>query len=145
MSTEAFATSTCVTSARRARSQRPAPSSPLRFMRAGKCSEPITTGTPTISSYADATILSDNGGDFKVAVPKTVVKGTTWVAVQANLDFAQGGEWGWENQTTVVGSAAAWENPGDGFGTGCTTWKTETSCIADGQGDHMFTLLGKGH
>jgi hypothetical protein len=68
-----------------------------------------------------------------------------WLSVQANMDFSVGGEWGWENQTTVVGSPAAWENPGDGFATGCTAYAVESTCIADGQGDHMFTIKGKGH
>jgi hypothetical protein len=88
---------------------------------------------------------TDSAGSFNIKVKKTKLKGTVWVSVQANLDFSVGGEWGWENQTTVVGTAAVWENPGDGFATGCTSYTTETSCIADGQGDHMFTVKGKGH
>ena len=86
---------------------------------------------------------TDSFGSFKIKVPKTKLKaGTYWVSVQANMDFSAGGEWGWENQTTVVGKPAAWENPGDGFGTGCTSYTAETTCIPDGQGDHMFTIKG---
>src|SRR6185312_2531821 len=86
----------------------------------------------------------DNGtGSFKIKGAKVkLAAGTYWVSVQANLDFGVGGEWGWENQTTVVGKPAAWVNPGDGFGTGCTVYTTETTCIPDGQGDHMFTIKG---
>jgi hypothetical protein len=96
---------------------------------------------------------TDNGtGTFWIPISPQALprccRPPMWVSVQANMDFnppgiASSGEWGWENQTTVVGAAAAWENPGDGFGTGCTTYTTETSCIADGQGDHMFTIKGK--
>jgi len=87
----------------------------------------------------------DNGtGSFTMTLP-TPLKlrpGKYWVAVQANMDFGTGGEWGWENQTAVAGTAAVWRNGGDGFGTGCVTWATETSCIPDGQGDHIFTIKG---
>jgi len=90
----------------------------------------------------------DNGtGSFTMTLP-TPVKlkpGTYWMAVQVNMDFGLGGEWGWENQTTVAGTPAVWRNGGDGFGTGCVTFTTETTCIADGQGDHMFTLKGTAH
>jgi hypothetical protein len=94
---------------------------------------------------------ADNGtGSFNIMLPtKVKLKGGTgsgvqyWVSVQANMDFSVGGEWGWENQTTVVGDPAAWENPGGGFGIGCTTYTQETTCIPDGQGDHMFVIKGK--
>jgi hypothetical protein len=88
---------------------------------------------------------TDNGfGSFTIALPQAVRfhSGTWWVSVQVNMDFAAGGEWGWENRIDVIGKPAAWVNAGDGFATGCTTYQHETSCIADGQGDHMFTLQG---
>jgi hypothetical protein len=66
-----------------------------------------------------------------------------WIGVQANMDFAVGGEWGWENETTVRGYPSVWENPGDGFATGCTTWTDEATCIPDGQGDQMFAVQGR--
>ena len=54
------------------------------------------------------------------------------------------GEWGWATRNTQVGTAAQWQNPGDGFGTGCTSWADEQDCLGDvGGPDHMFTLRGK--
>jgi hypothetical protein len=91
---------------------------------------------------------TDNFGSFAISLGKKGVKlkkGTYWVSVQANLDFSAGGEWGWENQTSSEGNPAQWENPGDGFGTGCTSWSAENVCIPDGQGDHMFTIRGTSH
>jgi len=99
------------------------------------------TGTDNFGSFTiklkhdDATKL--NGGKGKNGK-------TFWVSVVADLDFTAtgGSEWGWENQTTTVGNPAQWQNPGGGFGV-CPTWDDENVCIADGQGDHMFTLRGK--
>jgi hypothetical protein len=75
--------------------------------------------------------------------PPKLKPGTYWVSVVANMNFAVGGEWGWENQREVSGQPAVWQNPGGGMGTGCSTWTPENLCIADGVGDHMFQLLGR--
>jgi hypothetical protein len=94
---------------------------------------------------------ADSFGSFVIDLGKgQPVRGGTdgrtyWVSVQANLDFFAGGEWGWENRTTTSGGAAQWQNPGDGFATGCSTWGDENVCIPDGQGDHMFTIRGVDH
>ena len=95
-----------------------------------------------VASYTVAG--TDNFGSFTIPIKKALKlkKGTYWVSVQANLDFSAGGEWGWENQSTSEGTPAQWINPGDGFGTGCTSWSQENVCIPDGQGDHMFTIRG---
>jgi hypothetical protein len=69
--------------------------------------------------------------------------GTYWVSVQANLDFNVGGQWAWENEVNIVGGDAMWQNPGDGFGTGCTTWGPENTCTPNGQGDTIFALKGR--
>ena len=89
---------------------------------------------------------TDNGtGSFSIRLPKVVKlpAGTYWISVQADLAFLAGGEWAWENQSTVEGAAAVWVNPNGGFATGCAKWTTETTCIPDGQGDHMFVLKGR--
>jgi hypothetical protein len=70
--------------------------------------------------------------------------GTYFVSVQANMSFGVGGEWAWNTNNTVTGNASQWQNPGDGFATGCTTYTTTTTCIASGEGgDFSFALLGK--
>jgi hypothetical protein len=90
---------------------------------------------------------ADNGtGSFVIALPGKGTKltaGHYWVSVQANLDFGVGGEWGWENRLAKKGTAAEWQNPGDGFGSGCTSYATMTTCIPGSGGpDLMFALKG---
>lgn len=94
-----------------------------------------------------AVVPTDNGlGSFVIKLP-TAIKlkpGKYWVSVYVNMDFALGGQWGWETRTVQSGNPAAWQNPGDGFATGCTSWGYESVCIVAGQGpDKMFTLKGK--
>ena len=91
---------------------------------------------------------SDDGiGDFVINLGKKgagLKSGHYFVSVQANMDFSAGGEWGWSTRNTQVNDPAAWQDPGDGFGTGCTTWADEQDCLGDvGGPDHMFTLRGK--
>jgi len=99
----------------------------------------------------DGILGTDNGtGSFVIKLPSVArLNGGTagksfWVSVQANMDFSVGGEWGWEGSLNTVGKPAAWQNPGDGFATGCTTWGVETTCIGDvGQGpSKMLKLRG---
>ena len=106
-------------------------------------------GAPGAVVAAVTATGSDSGGSFAISLGKKGVKlkggaggKTYWVGVVVNMDFGVGGQWGWENQSTVEGKPAQWENPGDGFATGCTTWAQENVCIPDGQGDKMFTLRG---
>ena len=69
-----------------------------------------------------------------------------FICAKANMDFGSGGEWGWNTNNTVRGFASKWQNPGDGFGTGCVTYTTTTVCIPSGEGgDFSFALIGKGH
>ncbi|HTT98976.1 MAG TPA: hypothetical protein VMF58_13065 [Rhizomicrobium sp.] len=69
---------------------------------------------------------------------------TYWVSIYANMDFEVGGEWGWGTRNDANGNDAQWQNPGDGFATGCTSWSEERDCLGDVGGvDHMFTLRGK--
>jgi hypothetical protein len=82
----------------------------------------------------------DSGGSFAISLKKGVKlkAGTYWVGVNANMSFDDGGEWGWEDNT--VGNAD-WENPGGGFGVGCTTWAPIEGCLGYGPGE-MVELQG---
>ncbi len=66
-----------------------------------------------------------------------------WVSVVANCNFAGGcGQWGWELRSPIYGttSPAVFENPNNGFSTGCTTWNTLNSCLGYTNVDFMFDL-----
>jgi hypothetical protein len=99
------------------------------------------------------TVASPDGtgfGSFDMPLGTTVkLKGghsgkTYWVGVVANMDFNVGGEWGWETRNTQSGKQSVWENPADGFATGCITWKPTNSCIGVGEGpDYLFALYGR--
>jgi len=93
-------------------------------------------GTPGAiqKTCANASYTDTGFGSPTITCKVTLSKGAHWVSVQANMDFSTGGEWGWNTNNTVRGNASQWENPGDGFGTGCVTYTTTTTCIASGEG-----------
>ncbi|MDZ7813795.1 MAG: hypothetical protein U5L74_12095 [Ideonella sp.] len=93
-----------------------------------------------------AVVPVDNGtGSFTLALPKAVKlkPGAYWVSVQANMDFSAGGQWGWQARTVQSNGGAQWQNPGDGFGSGCTTYAPVTGCLGVDTPDFMFALNGK--
>ena len=89
---------------------------------------------------------ADSGGSFAISIPKTKLKGgakgkTYFVGVQVNMDFAVGGQWGWEIRSVQSGNGAAWQNPGGEPALGCSTWALESHLA---MARLMFTLRGKG-
>jgi hypothetical protein len=91
----------------------------------------------------------DNQGSFSITLSKSCkvnLKGGKryWVSVVANENNACCTLWFWETRDVRSGKSAAWENPHNGYGTGCTMWDVMISCIGDyGEGpDFMFSLKG---
>jgi hypothetical protein len=84
---------------------------------------------------------SDNAGSFTCTLPHKVrlKHGHYWVSVVANQNYLSTGEWGWEGNATINNDPAQWENPGGGFGVGCTTWGPNSSCLGYNQ-DDMFDI-----
>ena len=100
-------------------------------------------GIPGVVKNTQTVVGADTGGSFTIPLDKFALPaGHYWVSVQANMDFASGGEWGWETRGVQSGSAAQWQNPGDGFGSGCTSWASVVSCVGFGP-DLMFSLSGR--
>ena len=68
--------------------------------------------------------------DFVITLtePVTLPEGHYWVSVQARQDITQAGFWLWHNRTVQSNSGAAWQNPGNGFGTGCVVWIRRVAC-----------------
>jgi hypothetical protein len=101
-------------------------------------------GVPGEVENTQTVVGADSNGSFTIPLDKFALPaGHWWVSVQANMDFSSGGEWGWETRNGQNGTAAVFQNPGDGFATGCTSWTTMTTCIPAGEGpDLMFSLSG---
>jgi uncharacterized repeat protein (TIGR01451 family) len=98
---------------------------------ATSCAYSALTGT------VDATQTSVS---VSLPTPCNLAAGTYWVSMVANLDFAVGGQmfWSLSTQTPAPGADAAWENPGDAFGSGCTSWGDNATC---GAGSSFTTAL----
>jgi PASTA domain-containing protein len=87
-----------------------------------------------------------NGPSFSIPLSPQVSlgPGSHWLSVQANQSYIPQGEWGWQNRNEQSNAAAAWRNPNNGFGSGCTTWATRQTCVGgewDGP-DQVYRLLG---
>jgi len=86
--------------------------------------------------------------DFVITLtePVTLPEGRYWVSVQARQDITQAGFWLWHNRTAQANSGAAWQNPGNGFGTGCVVWIRRVTCAVLQQTapDQVFRLIGIG-
>ena len=98
-----------------------------------------------VASYPNVVATSDVAGDVSLPLSPTLdlTVGTYWISVQANLD-SSGGQWFWETRTVGAGDAAAWQNPGNGFGSGCTTWGVRSVCIpaTAADPDQLFAISG---
>ena len=90
-------------------------------------------------SYSDG----GSGTDFVITLtsPAVLTEGTYWVSVQSRQDFGTAGQWFWGDRSVQNGNPAAWQNPGGGFGTPCTTWGVRGTCIG-GAPDNVFRLNG---
>ncbi len=69
--------------------------------------------------------------------------GVYWVSVQANIGFIVNGQWFWHENTIRRLSPFVWENPGNGFSTGCIQFSpAQADCGADFP-DLAFQLAGQ--
>jgi hypothetical protein len=90
-------------------------------------------------------VAGPGAGDFVISLPPVVlIPGTYWVSVQAVQDFSPNGQWGWTDRTVLSNNRAVFQNPGDGFTSGCTTWSyRSTTCgLTPGEPDQVFRLSG---
>src|SRR5438093_5987184 len=104
--------------------------------------------TATLPGALVATRLANpyvNGANANITLTSPVIltPGTYWVAVQARQDDVPAGQWFWDNRLVISNSGAAWQNPANGFGTGCTTYGRKTTCLPTQNGpDQLFRLVG---
>lgn len=88
----------------------------------------------------------ETAGSFEITLPVPCVlgEGTYWLGQQTNQDVLSNDQHFWSNRTAANGNNAAWRNPGDGFGSGCTDWDAMTTCGVGGgtNPDFLFALSG---
>jgi hypothetical protein len=121
----------------------PALSVNVRFYDDAPGNLPPNTNTPRCARWNQ----SYNGGAsfvINLTSPCSMGAGTHWVSVQANMEFAPGGQWGWIDRTVMSSAGAAWRNPGNGFGTDCVYWgRRSTTCDIDPAApDQVYRLRG---
>ncbi|MCB1603342.1 MAG: hypothetical protein R3F25_12335 [Gammaproteobacteria bacterium] len=100
-----------------------------------------------VCDYSGLTVSTDVTGSYGIDLPTScdLPTGTYWLVMQSNMDFGVAGQHFWSNTTTTSGNLAHWINPGDGFGSGCTSWQPAGSVCGVGGGvpfDNLFSLEG---
>lgn len=98
----------------------------------------VVTGD-TINSDVD-----ENGdGDLVVRfeTPLQITSGTYWLVANGRKNFASGGgQWYWQRDESLTGYPALWRNPGNGFGSNCTSWTTFYNCTNLAMSDSGLTF-----
>ncbi len=65
-----------------------------------------------------------------------------WVSIQLDMDFDPFGQFFWSTATDGNDDPYVFQNPGDGFGTTCTSWASGMSCgIAGGTGPDLLMVV----
>jgi hypothetical protein len=91
----------------------------------------------------NTSFTTDGTGDLSIDVTGcNLPPGETWVSQIVRLDFNPFGQHFWATRNTALGTPAQWQNPGDGFASGCTSWTNASLCGGIGA-DNLFEILGK--
>jgi subtilisin-like proprotein convertase family protein len=91
-------------------------------------------------SFLGSNVDGDGDGSFSLSptgLPSLTGGATYWLSVQAQMEIANGGQWFWSTATDGNGNHFAFQNPGDGFLTGCTTW-SNSCAVAGGTGPDLL-------
>ena len=99
-------------------------------------------GTLVYSTLNQPVSVSGTTFTINLSPAACLAEGHYWIEIQANMDFATQGEWGWTDRTVQSNSPAAWQNPGGGFGL-CPSWTSKLICIPTAGGpDQAFRING---
>ncbi|MCI0448034.1 hypothetical protein L0152_33055 [bacterium] len=99
---------------------------------------------PVVYTALNQSYTTGNDIDFVVTLstPAVLTEGVYWVSVQSRMDYNGNDQWFWKDRTLQNNNPAAWQNPGDGFGSGCTTWTQRISCLGSAGPDYVYRLIG---
>jgi len=93
-------------------------------------------------------VLPEDEGDpnFVISLPDPCIlkPGRYWVSIQANMPFLPTDhQWSWGKRTVQTLSPFAFENPGNGYGTGCIVFSHGASDCGLISPDLNFQLVGE--
>ncbi|MEK8034018.1 choice-of-anchor R domain-containing protein [Ideonella sp. DXS29W] len=77
----------------------------------------------------------------KLSSPVKLKAGHYWLSVQGKTK-EPGTVWMWNASKGFSGNRAVIQNPGDGYGLGCTDWTPIKDCVGQMPGDQDFELIG---
>jgi len=102
---------------------------------------------PEVLVYSTTVVpASDTGGDLVINLdPSAIVAPDAyWLSVQANMNYGDGHyQWLWRERTVQSNTASIWQNPPDGYRTGCITWAPrKETCGIGGYLDLLFKVSG---
>ncbi len=99
-------------------------------------------GTQVYSALNQPVTVNSTTFTVNLTPAAVLSEGTYWIEIQANMDFATQGEWGWSDRTVQSNGPAAWQNPGGGFAI-CPTWTAKLTCIPTAGGpDQVYRING---
>jgi hypothetical protein len=119
----------------------PTPAINVEFFAAGGVPGGSVCSYPGLAAGVDYTDDGFGNLDITLPLPCSLTAGTYWLSVQADMDFGVGGQWLWGERAVGSNSPFAWENPPNGFGTGCVVWTPAGGCGATAP-DLLFALSG---
>ncbi|MBQ0929186.1 hypothetical protein [Ideonella alba] len=89
----------------------------------------------TLISTQTATAIEVTGPSLRITLPSNVrltggakKPGRYWMSVVPVMSDTEG-QWYWQTMNIGNGMAALWRNPGNGFGTDCTSFDTLGKCV----------------
>jgi hypothetical protein len=93
-------------------------------------------------SFLGTDVDPDGDATFTLALtgaPEFVGGTKYWMSVVTQMGFAVSGQFFWSSAEDGNGDAFLWQNPGDGFGSGCTAWETSAVCgVGNGDGPDLL-------
>ncbi len=105
------------------------------------------SGEPGSTVLFGDTVNSDLDGNgdgditYVFSTPLAISSGHYWIVANGRKNFASGGgQWYWVRDVNSTGYPALWKNPGNGFGSGCTSWVPMYSCTALGIADSGWAI-----
>ena len=100
-----------------------------------------------LASFESVPATDDGSGNLTISLeteagdPLLLAPGNYWMSYTTVRDYETAGLWYGVSNAVQSGYPAVWQNPGNGWQTGCTSWAPLADCLEKGP-DIAFSLSG---